>query len=151
MQESVSMNARKCVHAQKPYPSQAFAHESSKHNWEINVFSTPEATLTCQFRQDNLFNGVGEEVFVGVHGQLWEGEGRRGRGGGVHGQLGEPGQPLHLQPLTQWVPQHQLQPGGKKCNYFNKQPKTTISQDVQTRFPVQLAFAKFLSKIKRNF
>ena len=23
------MNARKCVHAQKPYPSQAFAHESS--------------------------------------------------------------------------------------------------------------------------
>ena len=30
MQESVSMNARKCLHAQKPYPSQAFAHESSK-------------------------------------------------------------------------------------------------------------------------
>ena len=30
MQESVSMNARKCVHAQKPYPSRAFAHESSK-------------------------------------------------------------------------------------------------------------------------
>ena len=25
-----SMDARKCVHAQKPYPSQAFAHESSK-------------------------------------------------------------------------------------------------------------------------
>ena len=25
-----SMNARKCVHAQKPYPCQAFAHESSK-------------------------------------------------------------------------------------------------------------------------
>ena len=25
-----SMNARKCVHAQKPFPSQAFAHESSK-------------------------------------------------------------------------------------------------------------------------
>ena len=25
-----SMNARKCVHAQKPCPSQAFAHESSK-------------------------------------------------------------------------------------------------------------------------
>ena len=24
------MNARKCVHAQKPYPSQAFVHESSK-------------------------------------------------------------------------------------------------------------------------
>ena len=24
------MNARKCVHAQKPCPSQAFAHESSK-------------------------------------------------------------------------------------------------------------------------
>ena len=24
------MNARKCVHAQKPYFSQAFAHESSK-------------------------------------------------------------------------------------------------------------------------
>ena len=27
-------------------------------------------------------------------------------------------------------------------------PRTTVSQDVQTRFPVQLAFAKFLSKIK---
>ena len=25
-----SMNARKCVHAQKAYPSQAFAHESSE-------------------------------------------------------------------------------------------------------------------------
>ena len=25
-----SMNARKCVHAQKPYPTQAFTHESSK-------------------------------------------------------------------------------------------------------------------------
>ena len=24
------MNARKCVHAQKPYPTEAFAHESSK-------------------------------------------------------------------------------------------------------------------------
>ena len=30
-------------------------------------------------------------------------------------------------------------------------PRTTISHDVQTRFPVQLAFAKFLSKIKGNF
>ena len=29
--------------------------------------------------------------------------------------------------------------------------RTTVSQDVQTRFPVQLAFAKFLSKIKGNF
>ena len=28
---------------------------------------------------------------------------------------------------------------------------TTISQDVQTRFPVQLAFAKLLSKIKGHF
>ena len=29
--------------------------------------------------------------------------------------------------------------------------RTTVSQDVQTWFPVQLAFAKFLSKIKGNF
>ena len=29
--------------------------------------------------------------------------------------------------------------------------RSTVSQDVQTRFPVQLAFAKFLSKIKENF
>ena len=29
--------------------------------------------------------------------------------------------------------------------------RTTISQDVQTRSSVQLAFAKFLSKIKGNF
>ena len=30
MTSAHSMNARKCVHAQKPYPPQAFAHESSK-------------------------------------------------------------------------------------------------------------------------
>ena len=30
MSSAHSMNARKCVHAQKPYPNQAFAHESSK-------------------------------------------------------------------------------------------------------------------------
>ena len=30
-------------------------------------------------------------------------------------------------------------------------PRTTVSQDEQIRFPVQLAFAKFLSKIKGNF
>ena len=30
-------------------------------------------------------------------------------------------------------------------------PKTTLSQDVQTRSSVQLAFAKFLSRIKGNF
>ena len=30
MSSAHSMNARKCVHAQKPYPRQAFAHESSK-------------------------------------------------------------------------------------------------------------------------
>ena len=30
-------------------------------------------------------------------------------------------------------------------------PRNTVSQDVHTRFPVQLAFAKFLSKIKGNF
>ena len=29
--------------------------------------------------------------------------------------------------------------------------RTTVSQDVQTRFPVQLTFAKFLSKIKEIF
>ena len=30
-------------------------------------------------------------------------------------------------------------------------PSTTVSQDVQTGFSMQLAFAKFLSKIKGNF
>ena len=30
-------------------------------------------------------------------------------------------------------------------------PRNTVSHDVQTRFSVQLAFAKFLSKIKGNF
>ena len=29
--------------------------------------------------------------------------------------------------------------------------RTTITQDVQTQFPVQLDFAKFLSRIKGNF
>ena len=36
-------------------------------------------------------------------------------------------------------------------NMTVSQPRTTISQDVQTQFSVQLAFAKFLSKIKGNF
>ena len=39
--------------------------------------------------------------------------------------------------------------GGKE--WFSIGPRTTVSQDVQTWFPVQLAFAKFLSKIKGNF
>ena len=34
---------------------------------------------------------------------------------------------------------------------FSQEPRTTVSQNVQTRFSVQLAFAKFLSKIKGNF
>ena len=35
--------------------------------------------------------------------------------------------------------------------FFKDRSRTTISLDVQTRFPVQLVFAKFLSKIKENF
>ena len=35
--------------------------------------------------------------------------------------------------------------------YINQYTRTTISQDVQTRFSVSWAFAKFLSKIKGNF
>ena len=34
---------------------------------------------------------------------------------------------------------------------YIQRPRTTVSQDVQTWFSVQLAFAKFLSKIKGNF
>ena len=38
----------------------------------------------------------------------------------------------------------------QQINYnYMFMPRTTVSQDVQTR--VQLAFAKFLSKIKGNF
>ena len=40
-------------------------------------------------------------------------------------------------------------PGNAHLFYNNS--KTNISQDMQIRFPVQLAFAKFLSKIKGNF
>ena len=35
--------------------------------------------------------------------------------------------------------------------YIRVESSTTASQDVQTRFSVQLAFAKFLSRIKGNF
>ena len=34
---------------------------------------------------------------------------------------------------------------------YKHESRTTISQDVQTSFSVQLVFAKFLSKIKGNF
>ena len=37
------------------------------------------------------------------------------------------------------------------CSTFKLGPWTTISQDVQTRFSVQFAVAKFLPKIKVNF
>ena len=37
------------------------------------------------------------------------------------------------------------------CTSIWAYPRTIVSQDVQTRFPVLLAFAKFLSKIKGNF
>ena len=33
---------------------------------------------------------------------------------------------------------------------FEQYPKTTVSQDVQTWFFVQLAFSKFISKMKGN-
>ena len=39
----------------------------------------------------------------------------------------------------------------KLGNIFNPKPRTTLSQDVQTWFSVQLAFAKFLSRIKEIF
>ena len=35
--------------------------------------------------------------------------------------------------------------------WISRKPRTTVSQDVQTRFSVQLAFTKFLFKIKGNF
>ena len=34
MSSAYSMNARKCVHAQKPYPTRAFANESSERKIE---------------------------------------------------------------------------------------------------------------------
>ena len=34
---------------------------------------------------------------------------------------------------------------------YKDQPRTIVSQDVQTWFSVQLTFAKFLPKIKGNF
>ena len=39
----------------------------------------------------------------------------------------------------------------RNTSQFMYKTRTTVSQDVQTRFSVQLAFAKFLSKIKVNF
>ena len=39
-------------------------------------------------------------------------------------------------------------PVHNKGYYFMANQRTTLSQDVQTRSSVQLAFAKFLSKIK---
>ena len=56
-------------------------------------------------------------------------------------QLGEP---QGLEPATRWG-------GGGGIILFVPGPRTTVSQDVQTRLAVQLAFAKFLSKIKGNF
>ena len=40
---------------------------------------------------------------------------------------------------------------GANSSAFGSMQRTTISQDVRTRFSVQLAFAKFLSKIKGIF
>lgn len=71
------------------------------------------AQLTSEFDEDDLLDGMGEEVLVRVAGELLQGEGsRRGRGS-VHGELGVPRLPLDLHAGTEGVPQQQLQPRGE--------------------------------------
>ena len=55
---------------------------------------------------------------------------------------------IHLLQWTSFIIQKKL---SEYSNCHINEPSTTVSQDVQTRFSVQLAFAKFLSKIKGNF
>ena len=45
----------------------------------------------------------------------------------------------------------QIQRSNQPLKRYKVEPRTTVSQDVQTQFSVQFAFAKFLSKIKGNF
>ena len=65
------------------------------------------------------------------------------RGNGV-GQSGDEGAP-HTADVTVCLETN------TNSTKYTQTPRTTVSQDVQTRFSVQLAFAKFLSKIKGNF
>ena len=43
------MNARKCVHAQKPYSCQAFAHESSKVEGKARILTYNQRKTTRFF------------------------------------------------------------------------------------------------------
>ena len=77
------MNARECVHAQKPYPSQAFAHESSKVGrrgkreeerqgrqrpggwWSYNETGTHKK---CRIAHTWVFTGTASAPFVPAQG-----------------------------------------------------------------------------------
>ena len=63
-----------------------------------------------------------------------------------------------VEPWSRIIVEWHFSACSKCCKYYTQvsdrntlQTRTTVSQDVQTWFSVQLAFVKFLSKIKGNF
>ena len=65
------MNARKCVHAQKPYPSQAFAHESEeglrKRKKRGRETGKTEAMRLMERKATQQNKNTSEELKQGLH------------------------------------------------------------------------------------
>ena len=68
MSSAHSMNARKCVHAQKPCPSQAFAHESSKVGGRGRETGKTEARRLMERKAAQQNKNTSEELKQGLPG-----------------------------------------------------------------------------------
>ena len=66
MSSAHSMNARKCVHAQKPCPSQAFAHESSKVGGKRETGETEARRLMERKAAQQKKKNTSEELKQGL-------------------------------------------------------------------------------------
>ena len=60
------MNARKCVHAQKPYSFQAFAHESSKVEGKETGKTVSEARRLMERKAAQKNKNPSEEKIQGI-------------------------------------------------------------------------------------
>ena len=66
MPSAHSMNARKGIHAQKPYPTQAFAHESSKAGARGKETGKTEARRLMEIKAAQQNKNTSEELKQGL-------------------------------------------------------------------------------------
>ena len=66
MSSAHSMNTRKCVHAQKPYLTQAFAHESSKVGGRGRETGKAQARRLMERKAAQQNKNISEELKQGL-------------------------------------------------------------------------------------